>query len=199
MDKLKLDIQRFAPTPPTSGNLIDEDCLYEYHQNIENYYVQKSSVLNMVYPVGSIYMSVNSTSPANLFGGTWQQIQDTFLLSAGSTYTAGNTGGSATHTLTVSEMPSHTHGEKTLSGSFQIRRAGSAGGTDVAASATGIVSYGSKTGTSVTSSINITGSNTHNRDTITVNATHEHDSVGGGDSFSTLPPYLVVYMWKRTA
>lgn len=42
MDKLKLDIQRFAPTPPTSGNLIDEDCLYEYHQNIKNYYAPKT-------------------------------------------------------------------------------------------------------------------------------------------------------------
>lgn len=42
MDKLKLNIQRFAPTPPTSGNLIDEDCLYEYHQNIKNYYAPKT-------------------------------------------------------------------------------------------------------------------------------------------------------------
>ena len=54
-------------------------------------------------------MSVNSTSPATLFGGTWEQIQDTFLLSAGSTYTAGDTGGEATHTLTVDEIPSHNH------------------------------------------------------------------------------------------
>ena len=50
-----------------------------------------------IYPVGSIYMSVNNTSPSTLFGGTWEQIKDTFLLSAGNTYTAGNTGGSATH------------------------------------------------------------------------------------------------------
>lgn len=54
-------------------------------------------------------MSVNSTSPATLFGGTWQRIQDTFLLAAGTTYSAGDTGGEATHTLTVDEIPSHTH------------------------------------------------------------------------------------------
>ena len=54
-------------------------------------------------------MSVNSTSPATLFGGTWEQIKDTFLLGSGS-YTLGATGGEATHTLTVDEMPSHSHG-----------------------------------------------------------------------------------------
>lgn len=65
--------------------------------------------VDMIYPVGSIYMSLNSTSPAALFGGTWEQIKDRFLLAAGSTYAAGSTGGEATHTLTVSEMPSHNH------------------------------------------------------------------------------------------
>ena len=61
------------------------------------------------YPVGSIYMSVNSTSPATLFSGSWQRIQDRFLLCAGSTYAAGSTGGEATHKLTIDEMPSHSH------------------------------------------------------------------------------------------
>ena len=44
------------------------------------------SVIDMVYPVGAIYMSVNNTNPGNLFGGTWEQIKDRFLLSAGDTY-----------------------------------------------------------------------------------------------------------------
>lgn len=61
------------------------------------------------YPVGSIYLSVNSTHPSTLFGGTWQQIQNVFLLAAGSQYIAGSTGGEAEHTLTVKEMPSHNH------------------------------------------------------------------------------------------
>ena len=67
------------------------------------------NIIDAIYPVGSIYMSVNSTSPATLFGGTWTQIKDTFLLSAGDTYTAGDTGGEATHTLTSGEMPIHNH------------------------------------------------------------------------------------------
>ena len=51
-----------------------------------------------IYPVGSIYISAASTSPATLFGGTWEQIKDTFLLAAGDTYTAGETVGEAEHT-----------------------------------------------------------------------------------------------------
>jgi hypothetical protein len=68
-----------------------------------------TSLWEKIYPVGSIYISANSTSPANLFGGTWEQIKDRFLLAAGGTYAAGSTGGEATHTLTVDEMPNHVH------------------------------------------------------------------------------------------
>lgn len=71
--------------------------------------IDKAEIINMIYPVGAIYMSVNAASPATLFGGTWERIQDTFLLAAGSAYAAGATGGEAEHTLAVEEMPSHNH------------------------------------------------------------------------------------------
>ena len=61
------------------------------------------------YPIGSIYISTNATSPETLFGGTWRQIQGRFLLAADNTYKAGSTGGEAMHTLTVDEMPNHEH------------------------------------------------------------------------------------------
>lgn len=61
------------------------------------------------YPIGSIYMSVNNINPANFFGGSWERIKDKFLLSAGDTYSAGDIGGEAEHTLTINEMPSHDH------------------------------------------------------------------------------------------
>ena len=64
-----------------------------------------SALMNAVYPIGSIYMSVNATSPTILFGGTWEQIEDTFLLAAGTNYTGGDTGGSTEHTHTIA----HTH------------------------------------------------------------------------------------------
>lgn len=61
------------------------------------------------YPVGSVYTSSKPTSPAELFGGTWEPIQDTFLWCAGPKHAAGTTGGEETHTLTVDEVPSHAH------------------------------------------------------------------------------------------
>lgn len=56
---------------------------------------QVGSVTLSAYPIGSIYMSINPTDPSILFGGSWQRIQDKFLLSAGSSYSAGSEGGSA--------------------------------------------------------------------------------------------------------
>lgn len=64
---------------------------------------------DIIYPVGSIYISVNSTNPSVYFGGSWEQIKDRFLLACGDTYNNGIFGGEAKHKLTVNEMPSHTH------------------------------------------------------------------------------------------
>lgn len=64
---------------------------------------------NIMYPVGSIYMSVNGTDPSVWFGGTWERLKDTFLLGSGDIYTAGQTGGEAKHTLTQDELPEHKH------------------------------------------------------------------------------------------
>ena len=88
-------------------------------------FMTRSAVVDLVYPVGSIYMSVASTSPATLFGGTWTQLKDRFLIGTGDTYSNGATGGAASvsytpagtnsggavgnHTLTVAEIPSHNH------------------------------------------------------------------------------------------
>lgn len=55
------------------------------------------------------WVSPDPTSPAELFGGTWEQIKDRYILAAGDTYASGSTGGEATHTLTVDEMPQHIH------------------------------------------------------------------------------------------
>ena len=63
------------------------------------------NLLDIVYPVGSIYHSMNATSPANSVGGTWTKIK-TFLYGAD---TAKETGGEAMHTLTIDEMPKHNH------------------------------------------------------------------------------------------
>lgn len=122
--------------------------------------------VDLVYPVGSIYMSVNSNSPATLFGGTWVRLKDRFLLGAGSTYSNGATGGEATHTLTVDEMPAHTHKSQ---GYWQTPDSG--------------------------------GHNAIARTTVSTDPTDTNSlkNTGGGQAHNNMPPYLVVYMWKRTA
>lgn len=68
------------------------------------------SLLDYLHPVGSIYQSTDPTSPADLFGGTWEQVKDRFLLAAGDSHAAGSTGGEEEHILTAAEMANHTHG-----------------------------------------------------------------------------------------
>lgn len=135
-----------------------------------------NNLVNIIYPVGSIYMSVNNTNPATLFGfGTWEQIKDTFLLSAGDTYTAGDTGGEATHTLTASEIPKHEHSIQWTNGAYGI--------TNNAKEGTGGTIWNYLKMQDISSGTNLKAA---------------QQSTGGG-AHNNMPPYLVVYMWKRTA
>lgn len=76
-----------------------------------------TTYFDKIYPVGSLYMSVSSVDPSNLFGGTWVKIEGKFLLSSSDSYATGTTGGEETHILTVAEMPSHSHGMRTSANS----------------------------------------------------------------------------------
>ena len=77
----------------------------------------KSNILNSCYPKGSIYMSMDSTSPSTLFGGTWKPLDEgRVLIGCNATYPAGSTGGEFNHTLTIDEMPAHTHTTTRYSG-----------------------------------------------------------------------------------
>lgn len=76
------------------------------------YYKSGSSwvnALSVFYPVGAYYLSNSSSSPSNLFGGTWQSVTSRFLYCSSSI----TTGGENSHTLTVNEMPSHSHVQST--------------------------------------------------------------------------------------
>lgn len=120
-DKLNLDIDSINISCLTSknnkfsldedGNLVVNSITFN-ENNISN-----TSIYDQIYPVGSIYLSVNSTNPTNLFGGAWTQLKDKFLLGAGDTYVNGDVGGEATHILTVDEMPSHGHKQRIGTGS----------------------------------------------------------------------------------
>lgn len=73
-----------------------------------------------VYPVGSVYISREATDPATLFGGTWERLEDQFILAAGDTYAAGTTGGEAAHKLTLEEIPEHNPAIKETNSSGTI-------------------------------------------------------------------------------
>lgn len=139
--------------------------------------VNKISLLDLVYPVGSIYLAYNHTSPASLFGGTWTRIENQFLWAVSDGGSIGITGGSSTHTLTESEMPSHRHnlvgdGTKITQNDSILFVSGTAyparGGIGVGAnySSNGYVSIG---------------------------------DTGGGAAHNNMPPYIQVSVWRRTA
>ena len=227
-----------------------------------------ADMLSLMHPVGSIYISVNSTNPANLFGGRWEEIQGKFLLGRSSEHAAGTSKTGETITLTVKQLPAHTHtgpahthstpnhthtATSAVSGQHDhtITVASGGGHTHTATSAsngahTHTVSAVSSvpnllaangTGKSVggfTTAVPITsssaGSHSH---TITVASggghthtatsakvgSHSHTitvasgggsttgsagtgntgSTGSGDAINIMPPYLAVYMWKRTS
>lgn len=135
--------------------------------------------LSTVYPVGAIYISFSDTNPSELFGGTWERIKDRFLLGAGDTYAAGNTGGESNVKLVSENIPrcyvwSDAYGTgyelgHTVSESSNPSNPGFA------------PSNGFKGGPGYTRSntLNIGSSN---------NTSHNN-----------MPPYIVVHIWKRIA
>ena len=149
--------------------------------------ISASVVLNALYPIGSIYMSTQSTSPHTLFGGTWKQIKGRFLFATGSNTAntntaygsmsanainriAGEQGGEVSHKLTTTEMPKHAH----------PIRYGSWGSSDSDTYRTVRLPYN------------------HAQGRVGEDA-QGMEEVGGDGSHNNMPPYYVVYMWERTA
>lgn len=176
------------------GKVAEKDNVVEIANNWE-LEIHGKKLIDYIYPIGSIYMSVNATSPANLFGGSWTQLKDRFLLGAGSTYTAGSTGGAATHKLTVAEMPKHAHDTPF----FNNMTNNGEGKSDF------IGVYGK--GATASAAIKEMGASS-TMEMWWVNQTNKAEgnewsyltsSKGGSSAHNNMPPYLVVYMWKRTA
>ena len=137
-----------------------------------------------VYPISSIYMSFNSTEPSILFGGTQERIKDRFILAAGDSYTAGATGGEATHKLTENELPK-LHGEISSHTSERAERASQR------YNAMGVFENSTYWDGFIMSPV-ATNTNAHSIKSIMFDA-------GGDAAHNNMPPYLVAYMWYRTA
>jgi microcystin-dependent protein len=161
----------------------------------------------LAYPVGAIYMSVSPTSPATLFGGTWERITGRFLLAAtdggssGASQAAGNIGGEAAHTLTAEEMPSHTHTTNIGSHEHTVAtRGANRGYYDTGWEASG---YGLTQASMFQNRVIVYREGLDESGAAYSVATDlgskTSDSAGGGQAHSIMPPYLSVYVWKRTA
>lgn len=146
------------------------------------------STLQAVYPVGAIYISTISTNPAAIFNfGSWELIEDRFLLGASSTQAAGTTGGSKTTTLTKTNLPNNRW-------DFTFHGTSSNNGGGIVAAIGG---DGSLTGTPHPNSKYRDGGNVG--DAASAFITLSYDNGGKSESFSNMPPYLTVYIWKRIA
>lgn len=215
----------------------------------------RTKVFDMIYPVGAIYMSVTDVSPQILFGGEWEQIKDTFLLSAGDIYDVGTVGGKASYAITTEELPAHTHtfkgseittdkesqghthevnidsqwvssdhthnvagntgyanasGYESLGGDF-VKYVGNNGGFgwEIDWTSQKIFANSSHYHMFNVDSGGIKANHYHNvkGSTQGVSANHTHkvtaagtiEKTGNGKAIDNMPPYLTVYMWKRTA
>lgn len=176
----------------------------------------KAPIADMGFPVGSIFLTVNSANPGTYLGGTWVQIKDRFLLACGDTYNAGATGGASTVKLTAAQsgMPAHSHGftqpsvalgshnhsalpddsyyvTSTAPGSWNVHTNAIAGGElriDTLKTDDYKFSHAQKTST-----VNL------GTKTATGGAVQEHAAQGASSAHDNMPPYLAVYVWQRTA
>ena len=203
----------------TLGKIATEDNFHSYlessfHNGVKVKDPQNTmrTLVDLIYPLGSIYMSVNNVSPQTFFGGTWTRITGRFLLAAtdggssGASQAAGNTGGAADHThgyAHTHNVPGawHTHGAGTYTahivfnssyfwnkfiyqGSWQSNARKSVGGTSVD-------NY-----TNTTEGTEIGGDS--GGTTPGTTTTNSQSNSTTGSASNGLPPFVSVYMWKRT-
>ena len=161
----------------------------------------KDLILETTHPIGSLEINTTGINPSEYLGGGWESFGSGRTLvgidSNDSDFdTAEETGGEKTHTLTTNEIPAHTHGSKSLVGTWANWGEGS-----------GMVSS-SANGYKVTGIVSAVGDNNQygwgtstGRDqdntSLKIDATHEHNSVGGSQAHNNLQPYITVYFWKR--
>lgn len=136
----------------------------------------KADTLLAAYPVGSLYMSAEATSPASLFGGTWEQIKDRFILAAGDTYAAGSTGGSKSHNHSIGAMFAAAY----VNGNYVEYNY--SGNTEWASNYKNTIPNGATA---------MFVSETHNSG-ITVYGSPTKEA-------GNMPPYVAMYVWKRIA
>lgn len=165
----------------TAGNLavISSDGNFKDSGKAPADWLVKNNLLSLVYPVGAVYLSFQSTSPASFLGGTWEKLENRFLLGASSSYVVGSTGGESSHVLIVNEIPSHNHGLRLFAFNGATHNYGNKYG----------IGYQHNSGSMATKSVAEDISGGENIWGVL--------PTGGGNAHNNMPPYIAVYMWKR--
>lgn len=160
-----------------------------------------------IYPVGSIYLSTNETNPGTFLGGTWESYgQGRTLIGAGEgtdtngtrqNFLAGTTGGEYAHTLTVSEMPSHTHIQNGHEHVSRVWLAGWHGWNEGTVSNGYYVQNWDFGHILNEDSKDYTGNVTQGNMGTTSRVVATNQNTGGSQSHNNIQPYITCYMWKR--
>lgn len=143
-------------------------------------FYNKQEVFLAVHPVGSIFLSTDGTEPAELYGGTWEQIKDVFLLGASDTYPVKSTGGSATHTQTKEELCPHSHRLMQSGKDAKMNTASMGRNGPLTSNVDEYVAFGDSVQLFSSYSFTI-------------------ETVGGGQPMNILNPYYAVNIWRRIA
>lgn len=192
--------QASAPSAPPSNRIAvyakTDGGIYAKTPDGTEVALSAAAAVSLNWPVGSIFLSVVSTNPATLLGvGTWVafgtgRVPVGFDGADPNFNTVEGTGGESTHTLTTTEMPSHTHTQNSHnhtqdphSHSFNVRAATNQVGSELGYTGTNRSTADGTTNTTATNQA----------------ATATNQNTGGDGAHNNLQPYIVVYMWKRTA
>ena len=203
----------FVGSAPPTKNEFDA-WFRQTDEKLKWLYDQMQATASKLYPVGSVYISFNSTDPSTLFGGTWTRLKDRFLLASGDAYAPNTTGGSATKTITTDNLPNHTHSCDTVGNHTHTRGSMNITGTMNATWETesSIISTGAfyttndsprneaGTGSAIGKLWVFDASRSWSGET-SANGSHTHTIGNTGNSLplNIMPPYQTVYMWRRTA
>lgn len=158
-----------------------------------------SALIDRIYPIGSIVCFSKDVDPNASIGGGWTQIKDCFLLASGSK-ALGSKGGSETHTMSVSEMPAHTHtrGTMEIAGKVTYITADSGNISSTDYPTTGAFRWLNEGFTA--RAVTTTGTGSRDLDFAASRSwTGSTSSTGGGQPFSIMPPYRTVNVWERTS
>lgn len=137
-------------------------------------------------PVGYVWKSASSVSPASIYEGTtWAQIKDRAILASGSNYTSGTTGGSSSVQISASNLPSHAHSCSVSSGSSHTHT------REIVVNSSGDYGMVAANNFAINNTTITTSSSGNHSHTVNVG------SAGSGQAFSVLNPYIVRYAWER--